>query len=268
MARAGFTLLEVMVALAILAVLSLLTAQSISNGIASRTKFQDEIARESSVQDALRIIQADVSAAFHHRDITIAMLNELKTNPTPGVTPAPDAASAGTPHPTPVPMTGFVGTAEAMYFTALNNVRSARDAKESDQAKIAYFVKSCRARGSGSTKNGGQTKCLYRALSPNLDNDVTKTGPETLLLENIEEFKLRYLGPASDEFVESWKTGEGADPATKDLFPLAVEITLTKHNRADPKDKPYSQTILVPIRFPNNPPPTASGTPPANPNPK
>jgi prepilin-type N-terminal cleavage/methylation domain-containing protein len=264
----GFTLIEVMVALAILAALSVLTAQSMQTAIANRSKAKAQVARDSSIRDALSVISADVGAAFHHRDIQTAMLNEI-TNPTPtpgpgGIPPgqqqppqfsAPQgnpngSTSAGaTPRPTPVNLTGFIGDSESMYFTVLNNVRTLRDAPESDQAKIGYFVKSCKSR----TSPGKPSKCLYRAHSPVLDDDVSKPGPAAMLIDNVETFKLRYLGPGHEEPVEQWKTGaQGRDAAAADNFPYAVEITLTIHDRNDPKEKPLTATILAPIRFPNN----------------
>lgn len=275
--QSGFTLIEVMVALAILAALSLLTAQAMRSGISNKMIMQTAIERETLVTDALRIIRADITAAFHHRDIAVAMYNEIvsppknpnpnnpQQNPAPGAPPAnpnpPNNANnqnqqtpqvpLGTPRPTPIPMTGFSGDPEALYFTTLNHTRTIRDAKESDQAKVGYYVKSCKTRRGNKEEN---TRCLFRSLSTQLDGDVTQTGPESILVENVEEFKLRYLGPGQDDYVDTWKTGQNGVEGTRDKFPYAVEVTLTVHDKNDKKEKPYSQTILVPIRFPNNEP--------------
>lgn len=284
---AGFTLIEVMVALAILAALSVLTAGALRSGIENRAILQADINRDSMVEDTLRIIHDDVGAAYHHRDIAVAMLNELAKPPatnqgqqgpggdsdqedgqapgskspgtvpgqTEGANPAQQGQqdltkALGTPRPTPVQMTGFVGEEQAMYFTVLNHVRTTRDAKESDQAKVGYYLKQCRSRD---PKAKQATQCLFRSLSTVLDDDVTKIGPESVLLENVTEFKLRYLGPEHEDFVEKWVTGQNGDATTKENFPYAVEVTLTMHNKNDPKEKPVSKSILAPIRFPNNP---------------
>lgn len=290
----GFTLVEVMIALAILAGLSLLTAQAIRSGINNKMMLQDSLARESAVTDALRVIRNDIVSAFHHRPVHITMINEViaevrqpaapagdpsenqqsradqqqrsnRQNPQAGrnqqqqqqqLTPE-QVAALGTPRPTPVPTTGFFGTAESLYFTTLSHVRTIRNSKESDQAQVGYYVEDCKSRqpAKGAARESVRTRCLYRAFDPQLDDRVEEPGPGTVLVENVTEFKLRYLGPGYEDYVETWKTGEGGDANTRENFPYAVEVTLTVHNRSDPKDKPFSQTILAPIRFPNNPPP-------------
>lgn len=275
---AGFTLIEIMIALAILAALSLLTAQAIRSGIANKIMLQGDISRETTVTDALKIIRTDLSAAFHHRDIAVTMYNEIVAPPTapqddanqgqPGQTdqtgqvnpqdppPPPPAAPnqatqpLGTPRPTPVPLTAFVGDAESVHFTTVSHSRTVKDAKESDQAKVGYFVKPC---NSHRDKKPRATRCLFRSESTILDTEITTPGPSSLLVEDVEEFALRYLGPDKDDYVEAWNSQGNGDESMKDNFPYAVEVTLTVHNKADKKEKPFSQTILVPIVFPNNP---------------
>lgn len=200
----GFTLIEVMVALAILSMLSLLVAQTMKSSMDNRTRAAAEIARESRVADAIRIIKADVASAFHYRDLN-SYANPTPTPPVPGV---PAVAPPNPANPTPKIKTEFVGEKEAMYFTTLSNVRVLQDSPESDQAKVGYFLKSCssgEARGKRT-----QSKCLFRSSTPILDEDVTKPGPEVVLLENVEEFKLRYLGPGKEELQDAWRSDMSA----------------------------------------------------------
>ena len=263
----GFTLIEVMVALAILAGLSLLTAQAIKSAIDNKSMMSAEINRDANLADAIRVIRNDIANAFHFRDVHVTLLNEAmkapKVTPTPtkdGAPPPPpppppppvdpNQQPQATPRPTPVDVTGFVGDSQSLYFTALTNVRTIRDAQESDQVKIGYFLKSCKSHGT----KGGSSQCLFRATSPYLDEEVEKAGNATMLVENVVEFKLRYLGPEREEYVEQWKTGKNGDDISKNNFPYAVEVTLTLQNKNDPKDKPVTQTVLAPLFFPNNPP--------------
>ena len=269
--QSGFSLIEVMIALVILAGLSVLTAQAMKSGIENRESISADLERESKVADAITIIRNDVSNAYHHRDINIRMLNEISKPPTPvpppplapgqppppppppPVQPGPNATPAPTPRATPKIVTQFVGDSESMYFSSLSNVRVLRDSKESDQAKIGYFLKSCRSSNpkTGKESNG---RCLMRSISPFLDEDVTKTGDETVLLENVQDFHLRYLGPGHDDYVDSWKSTKEGDAASKNKFPMAVEVTLTAQDQSDSKDKPVTASALIPLRFPNNPP--------------
>ena len=74
-----------------------------------------------------------------------------------------------------------------------------------------------------------------------------------MLVENVEELKFRFLGPEREDFVDTWKTGKNGDELTKDKFPYAVEITLTIHDKNNPKDRAETQTTLVSLNFENNP---------------
>lgn len=263
--QSGFSLIEVVVAMAILAVLSLLTSQALKSAVDNKIFIGAEVNRDSQLADTIRIIRNDISHAFNYRDIPYEIEKLALTSPTPPQNPPPPGAppplqppppppgqaalpGAATPRPSATPTTGFIGDAESIYFTTLSNVRTIRDSQESDQAKVGYFVKSCRI-----GPKAQPAKCLYRSLATTLDEEIEKPGPETLLLENVEEFKLRYLGPGREEFVETWKTGKNGDDISKDKFPYAVEITLTIHNKSNPKDRAETLTTLVPLHFDNNP---------------
>ncbi len=259
----GFTLLEVMIAIAIMAGLTIITAQAMRSGVENQKVISAEIRRDSGVADAMKIMRADVGQAFHYQDVFCKMETDLTAKPTPPPNQGPNsgivlnqinlggAQAEGTPKPCPPNLTGFIGTSEAMWFTSLSNTRVLRDSQESDQAKIGYYVKSCKP----SNAKSGQSKCLYRSVSPYIDDELDKPGKETVLLENVEEFKLRYLGPKRDDYVDTWKTGKDGDDITKEHFPYAVEISLTVHDKSDPRERPVSQMVLAPIFFENNPKP-------------
>lgn len=260
-----------MVALAILAVLSLLTTQAIRTGISNKTLVSNEIDREARLNDALRIMRSDIAQAFHYQDIHCKLNNAVSATPTPSsqqqgqggfIGNAPPAAWGAQPEATPKPCppnyTGFIGNPDSLYFTSLSNVRTIRDEQTSDQAKIGYFVKSCRI---PSPRGTTTSQCLYRSSSPILDEELDKPGPATLLLEHVTEFKLRYLGPEHQDYVDTWRTGKDGNEVTRDKFPYAVEITLTIQDKNDPKDRPATQTILAPIGFENNPKKEPSPTP-------
>jgi prepilin-type N-terminal cleavage/methylation domain-containing protein len=279
-AHSGFTLIEVMIAMAILAVISILSAQTMRAGIQDRETVSNEISSDSKVADALRIIRTDINAAYHFRDIFVTIANNAAkpdaAAPPPGGAPPgappppppPPATTGGAPAPTPRPtppeVTGFIGDSESMYFTTLSNIRTLQDSQVSDQAKIGYYVKSCKAHEPGNKVV--EAKCLYRSISPYLDEEIDKPGEETVLLEHVDKFKLRYVGPGRGttteiEYVDSWKTGKNGDAITKANFPYAVEVTLSIDDKDNPKSKRVTASALIPIRFPNNPPKNKDGTP-------
>lgn len=276
----GFTLIEIMVALLILAGLSVLMAQSVRSGLQSRQKVQRQIAEESRLRDAMRLLVSDLGAAFHHRDYTVAAYNKVlelrkkkaqsQTQASPTATPpaggpsptaTPQAATidplaSATPMPTPAQLTAFVGNSQQLTFTTRNHVRRYVDAPESDQATIFYYLGSCRS----GENNKYLSTCLNRAerVEPGDDFPLGATGDDDVqtqvLVPFVTEFKLRYTAAGLSDFIETWDSrAESTDPATRGKFPDAVEISLTLHNKEDKNSKPQSLTWLAPIRHSNNP---------------
>lgn len=270
MRQKGFTLLEVMIAIMIMAFLSLFTVQAIQNALKAKTKVQKEIDKTSTLRDALRIIERDINMAFNYRDINIQLYNmaqkerqkkaQTQNNtvqnqaPVNTVVQPPQGASADPEKyklKTEKVLTHFLGQSDSIDFTTLSNIRMAEDSKISSQAEVGYKLKSCRRRSTQEQSS----QCLWRRVSNFIHEDITKEGEETVLLENITEFKLRYLGPGKqEEWVDQWMTNEQGDDTTRGVFPYAVEITLeVKDTDPNAKDKSLRMTSVAAIRNPNNP---------------
>ncbi|MBK8203236.1 MAG: prepilin-type N-terminal cleavage/methylation domain-containing protein [Bdellovibrionales bacterium] len=271
--QSGMTLMEVMIATAILAVIAAYTAETVQRAVKSKIKVEGDIDRKSTVRDALRIIERDVNLAFHYRDIGVQLYNisekerleRLKRNKTPEDPQKKDPPPSGDPPPPPPSptepakpfkpkkqkiFTHFMGEENRMDFTTLNYARIREDDRSSDQAEIGYFLRDCRNR----YDKKKSSQCLWRRIDPLIDDDVTKGGTETVLLEHVLRFELRYLGPGKEEdWTKQWKTNKGGDANSENNFPYAVEITLEYHNKTNPSEKPVSMTLVAAVRFPNNP---------------
>lgn len=275
----GFTLIEVVIALMILTFLSLLTVQSIQRALKAKTKIQTDIDKSSSLRDALKIIERDIHLAFNYRDPNIALFNmaqkyrleekkKKKAKPPPkDPKPPPDPGNPENPTPeagedasidaekyktkTETIYTQFIGEPESLNFTSLSNVRLTDSSPISSQAEIGYSIKSCRRR----SNQEQSSRCLWRRVSNFIHEDITKEGEETVLLENVSEFKLRYLGPGKDgEWVDTWITTERGDDITKGKFPHAVEITMAIQNPdRNANDKILRMTTVASLHNPNNP---------------
>lgn len=262
--------------MAILAFLTLFTAQSIQKALQNKSKIQDDIDRYSAIRDALRVMESDINKAFNYRDINIELYNNIVNlrNKTPDNNSNPEAPKSATGKVDPIQakspfdpnttnnspetlkprmeriVTQFLGESNKLDFTTLSYARVSAEERTSDQAKIGYFLKDCR-----SWKNRTKTsRCLYRRISYLLDDDVTKGGEETPLLENVTKLEFQYLGPVDPTtWVKSWFTNARGDDRTKGVFPYAVEITLEVENKTNPKTKPIRMTLIASIRNPNNP---------------
>ncbi|MGE3974503.1 MAG: type II secretion system protein GspJ [Bdellovibrionales bacterium] len=275
--QGGFTLLEVLIAITILAGLAALTSQSIIKSSKDKARLQKEIDRDSKLQNAVRLIERDINLAFHYRDLNeeiekAVKLKSQKGNTAtgagvgnPGAPPAPPTdpddpsgqgktpgGATGTPN---VPLdfepkkyeqlTQFLGTDQSMHFTTLSHIRLMQDSPESEQSEVGYYLEVCKPRNSDK-----EAMCLWRRSSPYIDKEVDKGGASTVLLENVKTFKLKYFGEDKLDWVSTWKSTQGMDEAATDKFPLAVELTLT----AEDQGKESTLSAIIPIHFPNNKP--------------
>lgn len=253
----GFTMIEVMITIAILATLTLLTAQTLSESIKSKIKLQDQIDDVSRMRDAIRLIERDINLAYHYRDIEKEIEDLIKKKNKP-----PDDPGGRIPDPygqsfVPAPQvprrdpaTHFIGNEESINFVTMNNARTVRNSPQADFIEIGYSVRDCRSM----KESGGTSKCIWRRSSPYVDLDVTKGGDEIVLLENVSEFKFRYMGKGKQDWVSDWRTDSQGDGVTKGRFPQAVELSLTVEKNIKGKNKKYSMQLIIPIHFPNNPP--------------
>lgn len=261
----GFTLLELVIVMGILAFLSINIAVNIQNAFKARTRIQTKLEDFSRVRDALRIIEKDLNLAFHYRDLEDEFRKELKkAQATPTPTPVPGAPPGFQQPPqaqAPVdqaeatwkrnrvdPTTQFIGTENQMDFVTMNTTRLAQDQAQADFIEVGYALKPCRRPGSEST-----TECLVRRESALVEGKVNEGGEENVLLEDVTEFNLRYFGQGKQDWNTSWSS-EADDGATKNNYPQAVEISLTVERGDGPKKRKVSMQIVAAVRFPNNAP--------------
>ena len=282
----GFTLIEVMIAMTIMAALTIFTTQSIRSALRNSTKYRKQIDNTSELRSVIRVIERDINLAFHHRSIQIEVLNQLSeegksqnggngvANPSGSPTPTPTPSSSGSGgnngsnnnsglaklEKREVPnYTRFLGEPNSLHFTTLNHSRTIEDVQESDQAEVGYFLKSCSARGNKKQKS----QCLWRRLSPILDDEVEKGGGELVMLENVKSLKLSYLAPPPEnelnpepEWLDRWDSQSERDVRSKGKFPEAVKIELTVTRKNGTKDIDQTVATTAALRFPNNPTPT------------
>lgn len=247
----GFTLIEVLMTVLIMATLSVLAARSIQQGLKAKEKIQGQIDDVSKIRDALRLMERDLNLAYHHRDFELELQNLIKKKSQPatqpGVTPPPAQPEPIPEAPRKSPETHFDGTENEMHFVTMNNTRMIRNSRQADFVEVGYSLKDC-----ASLSGEGSSRCLWRRSSPVVDDDVKTGGQDVVLLENVREFSLQYIGKGKDDWVKDWKTGEGGDAVTRGRFPQAVQISLTVTKGEGDAQKKYSMQIVASIHFPNN----------------
>ncbi len=131
-------------------------------------------------------------------------------------------------------------TFDRLDFTAMAHRRLEADAKESDQAEIGYSVVK-------DPDKEGKFDLVRREQTP-IDIDPRKGGVVNVLIEDVEAFDLRFLDPLSGLWLEAWdSTSPSGQP---DRLPLAVRVSITLKGVRGGPPLVYSTKVMLSIRDP------------------
>lgn len=224
---AGFTLLEMLVAVAILAMISVL----IYSAFAGLKRSKEGIQR---VNDRYR--EGRLAIGRISRELQSAYLSLQVQNPL-------NKAIA-------VQKTAFVGTqgtpADRVDFNSFANRRIDRDSHESDQCEISYF-------GSENPEKRGVID-LVRRISKHPDLEPTKGGRVDVLATDIDLFDLSYLDPLTGQWVDTWDSTQAIGQPNR--MPLQVRILLVLNGGRRSSESSGRKTIRfmtsvdIPIQHP------------------
>ena len=197
----GFTMIEVMVAVAILAMISTLIFTSFSSLKLSRDGIRRVTDRHREGRIALARVTRELQSAYISKNVPF------------------DISQA-------VSQTVFIGDqgspADRVDFNAFVNRRIDRDSHTSDQAEISYY---------GITRPTGDGEVdLVRRIDNRLDLEPQEGGRVQVLASDIDLFDLRYLDPLTGLWSEQWDTTEAIRQL--DRLPLQVHITLVLNGGA------------------------------------
>ena len=242
----GFTMIEILITLVILAVLATYSAQTIRSSTQVKIKLQKQIDQQSALRNALNVMERDINLGFNYRDPNYEMQQLLKKKKAESATAAgqplaPEDEKAAAP---PAIVTMFFGEPDKLSLTSLGNVRIAPDSQEGDQMKVTYSSKGCKP----IVKSDKAQSCIFRRTYPVLDGNFSEGGEETAILEGVTKLSFRYFGEGKDDWVDTWKTSEGADDVTRDQFPQAVEVTV----ETEAEGKKMKMITVAEIHFTNN----------------
>jgi general secretion pathway protein J len=215
----GMTLLEVLVSLGVMAMISLMiygAFDSMGRGRRGEALRSD---RARQGRDAVDRIAREIQSAFisMHQPLSPA----LQTR-----------------------MTAFIATNSAQYdrvdFSSFAHRRVERDAKESDQSEIGYFVVK-------DPDVEGKMDLVRREQAP-IDFDPKRGGIVNVLAEDVESFDLKYLDPMTGTWVESWDSTQLAQQLNR--LPTEVRIELKMKPVKNTPEFRYVTKAILPITQP------------------
>ena len=215
----GMTMIEMMVALAVMGMVAVLTYGVMDS--LSRGKKAEEMRSERAHtgREAMGRIVRDLSSAYlsMHTPGNIVLVTQN---------------------------TAFVGKSSSPYdridFTAFAHKRTARDAKESDQCEVGYFVVP--------DPDVSQKMDLVRREQAPIDFYPLKGGVVNVLAEDVAEFDLRFLEPLTAQWIETWDSTQMTGQPNR--VPLAVSIRLVLNGVGDGPKYSYTTKVFIPIQQP------------------
>ena len=191
----GMTLLEVLVSLGVLAMISLLIYGAFDSLSRGRKGEALRVDRARQGRDAMDRITHEMQAAFlsMHNPANISLVTR---------------------------QTAFIATNSSTFdridFATFAHRRVERNAKESDQAEVGYFVVK--------DPDHDEKMDLVRREQAPPDYEPKKGGVVNVLAEDVELFDIRFLDPLSSQWVESWDSTQLTGQLNR--LPLEIKVTL------------------------------------------
>lgn len=214
-ARGGFTLVEVVVSLAVLSMIGVMAWTTMSSTLMARDLLQQEDEIDRSARSAMDRIQREISLAFLTKNLQAIQSYQ----------------------------TVFVGKdssdCDQIWFASKSHRRTRKAARESDQTEITLWCES-------DPDNRNRSVLLHRE-SQRIDHEPDKDGAIAPLARNVERFDLRYLDNRTGEWTDEWDS-LGSEQTNR--LPRAVQVVLVLVAE-DPMDKDelvertYVSTVFI-----------------------
>jgi general secretion pathway protein J len=217
--RRGFTLLEVILAVTILALVGTMIYGGFSQTALNKARVEKDVDHSRVVHMALERMSRELTMAF------------VSTH----VNPSPDLR---------VSNTAFIGTDngsdDRIDFTSFSHRRLYRNARESDQNEISYFV--------APHPDDPDVDVLARREQNRIDDDPRRGGKFQILVEGVEEFNVEYYDPLLSEWVQTWDTVNAL--AQPNRLPTQVRIRLSVRDPRRPDEtQTFGTRVAIPITY-------------------
>lgn len=198
MKKNGFTLIEVLVAIVLLAIISLLVWQASGATIQSKERFEkrDELFQSATL--ALGQMTRDLESAAIFSAIDFLGASESGEQRWKSVFIGKDE-----------------GDQDRVIFFAFSHVRYLKDVKESDQAEISYFLER--------DEETPELFSLKKRVSSPPDANPEEGGETYTLIRNVRELNFRYYDLKQAQFFDSW---DSTSMDQRNILPRAVEILM------------------------------------------
>jgi general secretion pathway protein J len=212
-ARRGFTLMEVMIAVAITALMGAMVSMAFQTGFHAKEVVETEADHYRMLRAAMNRMAREIGSAYVSDRYDATRYRDQNDRPT-----------------------NFVGEGDKLLFTTFAHQRLYTDAKESDQAVVEYSVKSSTEKGA----NGRMD--LMRRENPNMDGRMDRGGNTDVLFEGVKKLEFSYWDSQRKEWQDEWDTRR---TEKKSILPTRVRITLTALDENGKEARYTTQTRVM-----------------------
>jgi general secretion pathway protein J len=215
----GMTLIEIMVALGILAIVSTLLYNGFVQTSRNKQRVEAQLDRSHEIRMGLERIVAELSMAYV----------SAQRNPNETLRPVITAFIAKE-----------VGNGTRIDFTSFSHRRLYRNAHESDQNELSYFVTQ--------DPHKPDQRVLARREQRRVDDNPQKGGESQVLIENVKGFKVSFLEPLTTMWLDSWDPSPAAMQPNR--LPSQAKILLTVPNLSGKgPDQVFGTRTWFPITY-------------------
>lgn len=195
----GFTLIEVLIAVTILAGLTILAWASINQIFITQDVVQDRQERYRMVRLGMTRMATELSMAYlagpDHGGEIIPGEESLFDDDD-------EYRERAFRNRDPLQF-GMIGTSDQVDFTAFANVRILEDERASYHSQIGYFTERA------TDESGRMVMRLMRRSSPNFDGDLDRGGVVYTMIPEIESIRFDYWDPGDTEFGTDREIAQG-----------------------------------------------------------
>lgn len=218
-ARDGMTLIEAMISIAILAIVTTVVYGGLSQTMRNKRRVEEQLDHSHVIRVTMERIVRELQQAFV----------SVHVNPS-----AQLQAMLTTFH-------GYrEGRASRIDFTSFSHRRLFRDAHESDQNELSYFV--------ARHPDDHDKRVLVRREANRIDDQPGRGGQLMILVEDVHDFKLEYLDAQSLDWLDSWDGGPNGDHPN--LLPAQVRVTLeVDHPFRRGRTERFVTRVSIPITY-------------------
>lgn len=210
------TLIEILISVAILAMISTMMWSGFAQTARNKRSIDGELDYYHGVHQAMERIARELRMAYvsAHLNPSLALRKHI---------------------------TAFIGTdrlrGDRIDFTAFSHRRLYRDAHESDQEEISYFL--------ADDPDDSEARVLARRSQTVIDDDPQKGGSVFTLLHGVEDFQLEYLDPQNNVWRREWDSTQSAQQPNR--LPSQVKVTLKVRHPFRDTERTFATRVSIPL---------------------